>query len=177
VKVKPLTTLVVAALAALTLAGASDARSNALAVNVDRTAISTALGQRFVFRSTIANRSTTPVSGLIAHLNVLSLRSGVYVDPEDWSSHRTRYLAPIPAKGSATLVWKLQAVNAGSFGVYVAVLPQDGAARPPITGPTVRVSIAHRRTLNSGGTLPLVVGIPTVLAALSIGVRARRRAA
>ena len=45
---------------------------------------------------------------------------GVYVDPEDWSSHRTRYLAPISAGGSVTLAWKMQAVNSGSFGVYVA---------------------------------------------------------
>ena len=117
------------------------------------------------------------MSGLIAHLNVVSLRDGVYVDPEDWSSHRTRYLAPIPAGASVRLTWRLRAVNAGSFGIYVAVLPQSGAARPPITGPTVHVSIAHRKTLNSGGTLPLVIGIPALLGALSLGLRVRRRAA
>ena len=75
---------------------------------------------------------------LIAHLNVLSLRSGVYIDPEDWSSNRTRYLPPIPAGGSLTLTWRLQAVNAGSIGVYVAVLPQSVAAKPPTTSPTTR---------------------------------------
>jgi len=162
---------------ALAFAGAADALSNGLAVSVDRTGISTALGHEFVFRSTIENQSATPVSGLIAHLNVLSLRNGVYVDPEDWSSRRTRYLAPIPAGASVTLTWKMQAVNSGSFGVYVAVLPQSGAARPPITGRAVHVSIAHRKTLNSGGTLPLVLGIPALLGALSLGVRARRRTA
>lgn len=162
---------------ALAFAGAAGAVSSGLAVSVDRTGISTALGHKFVFRSTIANPSTSPVSGLIAHLNVLSLRDGVYVDPEDWSSHRTRYLAPIPAGASVTLTWKLQAVNTGSFAIYVAVLPRSGAARPPITGPTVRVSIARRHTLNSGGTLPLVLGIPALLGALSLGVRVRRRSA
>jgi hypothetical protein len=162
---------------ALALAGAAGAGSNVLSVSVDRTAISTGLGHKFVFRTTIANQSATPVRGLIAHLNVLSLRNGVYVDPEDWSSHRTRYLAPIPAGVSVVLTWKLQAVNAGSFGIYVAVLSQSGAARPPITGPTVHVSIAHRKTLNSGGALPLVLGIPALLGALSLGVRARKRTA
>jgi hypothetical protein len=162
---------------ALALSGAAGGESNVLSVRVDRTAISTGLGHKFVFRSTIANQSTTPASGLIAHLNVVSLRNGVYVDPEDWSSHRTRYLAPIPAGASVSLTWKLQAVNAGSFGIYVAVLPQSRAARPPVTGPPVHVSIAHRRTLNSGGTLPLVLGIPALLGALSLGVRARRRTA
>jgi hypothetical protein len=136
-----------------------------------------ALGHKFVFHSTIANTSGTPLRGLIAHLNVLSLHSGVYVDPEDWSSDRTRYLAPIPARGSVTLTWRMQAVNSGSFRVYVAVLPRSGAARPPVTGPTIRVAIAHRRTINSGGILPLALGIPGFLGGLWLAVRARRRAA
>jgi len=169
--------LVVAALAALALACAADAGPTVVSVNVDRTAISTALGRKFVFRSTIANHGTTPVRGLIAHLNVLSLRNGVYIDPEDWSSHRTRYLAPIPVGGSVTLTWKLQAVNAGSIGVYVAVLRQSRAAQPPITGPTVHVSIARRKTLDAGGVLPLALGIPMLLGALALAIRARRRAA
>jgi hypothetical protein len=169
--------LVVATLAALALACAAEAGSNVVSVNVDRTAISTALGHKFVFRSTIANHGTAPVRGLIAHLNVLSLRNGVYIDPEDWSSHRTRYLAPIPVGGSVTLTWKLQAVNTGSIGVYVAVLRQSGVAQPPITGPTVHVSIAKRTTLNSGGVLPLALGIPALLGALTFTIRTRRRAA
>jgi hypothetical protein len=177
--VKRLRPSVVATVAALAVVfvGPSGADSSAAAVRVDRTVISTALGHKFIFRTRIENESAAPARGLIAHLNVLSLRTGVYVDPEDWSSHRTRYLAPIPAGSSIILTWRLQAVNAGSFGVYVAVLPQSGAARPPITGPTVHVSVAERKTLNSGGTLPLVLGIPALLAALSLGLRAQRRTA
>src|SRR5262249_38739053 len=156
--------------------GAADAASNDVAVRVDRTEISTSLGHRFVFHSTIANHGEMSARRLIAHLNVLSFRDGVYVDPEDWSSHRTRYLAPIPAGGSVNLTWRLQAVNAGSIGVYVAVVPRSGSARPPTTGPTVHVSIAERKTLNSGGVLPLVLGIPALLGALTLAIRARRRA-
>ena len=169
--------LVAAIVAALALADDGGAAQKRASVNVDRTSISTALGHKFVFHSTIANTSGTPLRGLIAHLNVLSLHSGVYVDPEDWSSDRTRYLAPIPARGSVTLTWRMQAVNSGSFRVYVAVLPRSGAARPPVTGPTIRVAIAHRRTINSGGILPLALGIPGFLGGLWLAVRARRRAA
>ena len=115
--------------------------------------------------------------GLIVHLNVLSLRKFGYIDPEDWSSHRTRYLAPIPVGGSVTLTWKLQAVNAGGIGVYVAALRQGGVAQPPTTGPTVHVSIAQRTTLNSGAILPLALGISALLAALTFTIRTRRRAA
>jgi hypothetical protein len=162
--------LVAVALAVLALAGPAAA---GVSVRVDRTAISTSLGHRFVFHTTIANGGAASARGLIAHLNVLSLRNGVYVDPEDWSSHRTRYLAPIPAGGSVTLTWMLQAVNAGSIGVYVAVL---GASGRPVTGPAVHVAIAERKTLNSGGVLPLALGIPALLAALALAIRARRRA-
>lgn len=166
--------------AAVTLAVvvvAGEARANAaagLSVSVDRTSISTKLGRKFSFRTTLVNHGSVPASGLIAHLNVLSLRDGVYVDPEDWSSHRTRYLPTVPAGGSTTTSWKLEAVNAGSFGVYVAVLPQSGAPNPPTTGPTVRVAVAERKTLDSGGIVPLALGIPAALGLALLAVRLGR---
>src|SRR5262245_3402088 len=92
---------IVSALALAAPTGATGAK--AISVTVDRAAVSTTLGRKFVFHTAITNRSDTPARGLIAHLNVLSLREGVYVDPEDWSSHRTRYLAPIPAHSSVPL--------------------------------------------------------------------------
>jgi hypothetical protein len=165
----------VAVLAALTPAPQAHAVPARVSVAVDRSAISTAIGKKFTFDSTISNHGSLAASGLIAHLNVLSLRNGVYVDPEDWSSHRTRYLAPIPPGGSVTITWKMQAVNSGSFGVYVAVLPQSGVPRPPTTGPTLHVSIVHRQTLNSGGILPLALGIPGLLGLLAVGLRIRRQ--
>jgi hypothetical protein len=155
--------------------GPAASSSNQIAVTVDRTAVSTSLGKKFSVRSRIANTGGSAASGLVAHLNVLSLRPDVYLDPEDWSSHRTRYLPSIPAGRSVTITWRMQAVNAGSIAVFVAVLPQSGGPRPPATGPTVHVSIARRKTLNSGGILPLALGIPALLAALSIGLRMRRR--
>ena len=112
---------------------------------------------------------------MIAHLNVLSLGPGLYVDPEDWSSHRTHYLAPIAAGRSTTLTWKLAAVNAGDLGVYIAVLPRDGHAVEPTTGPLVHVTIADRRTLDAGGILPLALGNPALLAAVTPTLRIFRR--
>jgi hypothetical protein len=147
-----------------------------LSVTVDRARISTELGHEFGFRSTITNHGASAASGLIAHLNVLSLRDGVYVDPEDWSAQRTYYLDAIAPGASTTISWGMQAVNGGSFGVYVAVLPESGVARPPATGPTIRVAVAERRTLNSGGILPLALGIPAFLGLLTLASRLRRRA-
>jgi hypothetical protein len=145
-------------------------------VTLDRTRIATRLGANFTVRAKITNEAGTAARGLIAHLNVLSLRPGVYVDPEDWSSSRTRYLPPLPPHGSTTLVWHIQAVNAGRIGVYVAVTSRSGVGAPH-TGPLARVLVTEHRTLNSGGILPLALGIPAVLAMLSAGLRVRRRRA
>lgn len=145
-----------------------------VSVSNDRTAIATKLGHKFVFHSTIRNDGAAPAGGLVAHLNVVDLSGHTYVDPEDWSSHRTRYLASIPAGASITVSWPMNAVNSGTVGVYVAVLPRSGAPVPPITGPTLRVRIEDRKTLNSGGILPLALGLPALLGLLALGVRVRR---
>src|SRR6187401_2192323 len=106
--------LVTASMAAVAVPAGDAAAAADVVVSVDRPATTTELGRRFVLRSTISNRGTAAATGLIAHLNVLSLRRGVYVEPEDWSSDRTRYLAPIGAGRSIALTWNLQAVNAGT---------------------------------------------------------------
>ena len=166
--------LVLAAVAAIAFPAPVAA---AVSVAVDRTTITRAIGHTFSFRSTITNHGSAPAASLVAHLNVVSLHGGTYVDPEDWSSHRTRYLAPIPGGGSTTIEWRMQAVNSGDFGVYVAVLPQSGAPQPPATSPTVRVEVAKRRTLDSGGILPLALGMPLALGLLKLGLRLSRRQA
>jgi hypothetical protein len=166
--------LLFCALVGLALAAPAEA---AVSVSNDRVAIETRLGHKFVFHSTIENHGTAPARDLLAHLNVVDLSGHTYVDPEDWSSQRTRYLHPIPPGGSTTLTWPLNAVNAGAVGIYVAVLPRSGAPVPPATGPTIRVRIQDRKTLNSGGILPLAVGIPGALGLLALGVRSLRRRA
>jgi hypothetical protein len=152
----------------------AEAAVPAVSVEVEPTAVATKPGQSFSLRSTITNRGSSPASGLVAHLNILSLRPGVYVDPEDWSEDRTRYLNTIPRGGSTTLTWTVKAVNSGSIGVYVAVFPSSGAGRP-VTGPTLRAAIAKRKTINAEGIVPLALGVPALLGALAVGVRLRRR--
>jgi hypothetical protein len=171
----PALAVIVALGAAFLSAGSATAvDSPGVSVKVDRTQISTRLGHSFSFGSTIANDGPSRLSGLIAHLNILSLRSGTYVDPEDWSTQRTRYLKTIAPGGSTTLNWPMKAVNGGSFAVYVAVLPKNGGAGPPTAGPTVHLAVAERRTLNSGGILPLALGVPGLLAALWLALKFRR---
>jgi len=162
------------AAAALAASLAGSAGASRFSVSMSRAQTTTHLGDRFTFRSTVVNHGRTAARGLIAHLNVVGLEPSVYVDPEDWSSHRTSYLKALPPGRSATITWRLQAVSAGTFDVYVAVLPHSAIARPPTTGPAVRVAVADRRTLNSGGILPLALGVPALLGLFALAVRLRR---
>jgi hypothetical protein len=171
--------LVTSITAALLLAQAATALAQdagGVEVQIDHPRISTELGGKFTFTSTVVNPGTTPADGLIAHLNILSIRPGVYVDPEDWASQRTRYLRPIPPGDALPVTWHVQAVNTGSFGVYVAVLSKRSAS-PPVTGPTLELTVAERDTLGSGGIVPLVVGVPALLGLLAVVLRLRGREA
>jgi len=162
-------------LALLLTLGLTAPAQAAISIANDRTAITVKLGHRFAFHSRIENHGARAAGGLVANLNVVDLTGHTYVDPEDWSSHRTRYLQPIPAGGATTVAWPMNAVNAGTIGLYVAVLPRTGGPVRPATSPTVRLHIADRRTLNSGGILPLALGIPGTLGLLALAVRASRR--
>ena len=174
---RSLAAVLAALTAALALAVAAPAASPApdLSATVDRVAISTELGRTFVFKSTITNKGSTAAAGLIAHLNIVSLRNDVYVDPEDWSTHRTRYLGPVGPGGSQTITWRVKAVNSGKFGVYVAVVPRNGDPRPPVSASLVAVEVAGRTTLNAGGILSVALAVPAILGVVTAGLRLRRR--
>jgi len=77
----------------------------AIGLSLSRNHVSNRLGDSFGFHSALTNRGAAPVSGLVAHLNVVSLTRGVYVDPEDWSSRRTQYVPPLAPGGAADLSW------------------------------------------------------------------------
>ena len=173
--------LVVAALASTTPAAAGAAARSAapagsepVSVALDRTRIDTSAGARFTFRSVVRNTTGRTLPGLIAHLNVLSRDPGVYVDPEDWSEERTRYLAPLAPRDAVTVPWSVQAVNAGRFALYVTVYDQQ-AARPLPASPPLELSAAAERTLNAGGVLPVAAAVPSLVLLLLVLTRVRRR--
>jgi hypothetical protein len=169
---------------ALALASAASAPSAVIAkgsnagfeLSLDHARVSTRIGDKFHFNSTLVNSSGAAVSGLVAHLNIVSLRKGVYVDPEDWSSRRTQYLAPLRPGERATLSWSVEAVNSGDFAIYVVVLPsRDPQDHSLVVSPALNLHSTEQKTLNSGGVLPLVLGVPVLLGLLTVGLRVRRR--
>jgi hypothetical protein len=138
---------------------------NTVEVTLDQSKLATSVGGRLTIESRIVNSGTATTDRLVAHLNVASL-DGVYVDLEDWSADVTRTLSPLQPGESQSVSWDFQAVNAGSFDVYVVVLPNgpsSAGSGPLVASLPVHVTVAGRRTLTAGGALPVVVVIPLLL--------------
>jgi hypothetical protein len=152
-------------------AATASAAEPAVDVSISRTQVSTRLGQSFGFGTEVRNTGTTPLTGLVAHLNVVGLSSGIYVDPEDWSEQRTKSLAPLGPGESTNLSWDVKAVTGGRVAIYVVVLPARG---PLAVSPAMAVRIADTKDLNSGGVLPLALGVPALLGMATLALRRRR---
>ena len=147
-----------------------------LTVELDRVAVSTRVGDHVTFSTTLRNTGQESLHGLVAHLNIVSLDPAVYVDPEDWSSQRTRYLAALQAGQATKVSWSVQAVNAGHFLLYVAIASKDGTDAIATTS-ALRAAVTARRTINPGGILPVAVAVPAALLLLwgTTTLRRRRR--
>jgi hypothetical protein len=152
-------------------AWAPAAGAAAPAITLDRGVVAIRLGKSFAFTSTLA-AGPGATGPLVAHLNVVSLDPSTYVDPEDWSTHRTRYIDPIPAGGSRTIRWSVKAVSPGPMAIYVTAVPAHGSGMIAV-GPPLRVQVADRKTLNSGGVVPLALAVPAAVIALGLAVRRR----
>jgi hypothetical protein len=147
-------------------------------VSISRARVDTRLGESFSFSSKITNTGPAQRSGLIAHLNVVGLSSGIYVDPEDWSEERTKNVPTLRSGESTDISWNVKAVTGGRVAIYVVALSIDNpsaAAVGPAASPAMYVRIADTKDLNSGGVLPLALGVPALLGAATLTVRRRRR--
>lgn len=167
--------LLVALALPATAASAASAEPAGLEVTLDQSTISTSVGRVLTIESTIVNHTSAPTGRMLAHVNVASA-DGTYVDLEDWSAEVTRLVESIEPNAKTTLAWDLQAVNAGSFHVYVVLLPNSG---PPTVSVSTRVTVGQKRTLSAGGALPVAIVVPVLLgaAAAALRYRARRRSA
>lgn len=146
-----------------------------LSVSLDTERLVAGPGERIHFSSTVRNDQSGRLTGLVAHLNILTTDPDVYVDPEDWSPRRTQYLGELGAGEQSVLEWDVRAVTSGPLILYVAVTdPQSGTVTA--SGP-LHMDVRGRREVNSQNVLPLVAGVPAgVLVLLGLtGARRRRQ--
>lgn len=152
--------------------------SDGLAISVSESEVSTVTGGQFKFTSEITNEGGQETTGLVVHLNVVSLDRSVYVDPEDWSPRRTIGVSPISQGSSATQSWTINPVLEGDVSVYVVVLPDSGvlaAEGTLVASPAIQVHVEGRRNLNPGGVLPVALAVPGTLMVLTMGLMLLRR--
>jgi hypothetical protein len=145
---------------------------SSLEVSFDRTRIDSTVGRVLTVESTVTNNGDTASGPFVAHLNVTSLDSGVYVDLEDWSENVTKELPALRPNATTSVSWTFHAVNTGDFTVYVVLLPERG---PLIASPPVRVQVAGTRSLDAGGALPVLIVVPALLGLLTAAIRYRSR--
>jgi hypothetical protein len=135
------------------------------------------VGRHLDYRVSIRNGGRASTGQLLAHLNVASVTGSGYVDPEDWSADRSRFLPALAPGAAISLSWDVQAVSPGTFAVYVVVLPagaaSSGAEQLVVSTPT-RVQVAARRTLDAGGALPVAVAVPMLLGLAALANRHRQ---
>ena len=142
---------------------------------MSRSAVSTRLGDDFGFTTKITNQGRRTLTGLVAHLNVVGLSSGIYVDP-----------------GGLVLGAHEERADARARRVHLHLLVRDGGHRrargrlrrraaggpgptaQPASSPAIDVRIADTKDLNSGGVLPLALGVPALLGLLTLATRRRR---
>ncbi|SCL34090.1 hypothetical protein GA0070624_4900 [Micromonospora rhizosphaerae] len=149
----------------------------AVEIAVDQNRLNAVVGERLTLESRVVNSGDAPTDRLVAHLNVASL-DGVYVDLEDWSADVTREVPPVAPSSSTSLTWEFQAVNTGSFDVYLVLMPNGGSTAgtgPLVVSQPVHVTVAGKRTLTAAGSLPVAVVVPIVLGLVAAAARYRIR--
>jgi hypothetical protein len=157
----------------------SAAQGSDLEVTFGPPTVNHIVGDHFTLRSTIVASGDAPTGPMMAHLNVASLTGDVYVDPEDWSPSRSKQVQALRPGQSVTLTWDLQAVNSGTFDIYVVPLPDgiaDAGDGPLVVTSPVYATVSGKQTPNPGGALPVVLGVPAALGLVLLGGRYRRRA-
>ena len=155
-------------LALTTSSAAQTAGTVTVAVEPVETTID--LGATIDLTITITNNGQEPTSDLLAHLDVTTPDSDGSVDPEDWTPALSKSIGPLAAGDSITLDWTVQPIAPGRFLLYAVSLESTTITASNL----VTIEVIDRRSLNSGGMLPISLGVPAVIGAALVG-RLRRR--
>jgi hypothetical protein len=154
---------------------ASGQSPQTVSVQMSKDAVSLFVGESVEFETVLRNNGTDATPPLVAHLNIASLRAGVYVDPEDWSTSRTRYLEPLQPGDSVTVDWKVRALSEGEFAAFVTLISADPSFFA-VTGSPLQIHTEPSKILPMNRVIPVVAVVPLVpLALLLFRIAAARK--
>jgi hypothetical protein len=145
----------------------------AVTVELDTHQANAGPGERLSFVSTVRNTGDQELTGLVAHLNILTTDPDVYVDPEDWSPRRTQYIDVLAPGDTAEVSWNVQAVTSGPLVLFVSVTSLSGD-RVVSSGP-LRMTVHGQRVVDATKVLPLVTWTPAGILILLGATLVRRR--
>lgn len=124
-------------------------------------------GDAVLFNTSLTNSGAENSPSLTVAMNIINLDAkGDVVDPEDWSPQRTQYLENFAPGQSATLSWRVNAILAGDYMVYMVVIPKPAgqdATSQPVTSSGIHLTVTPFTKLNPGGVLPFAIGVPILL--------------
>jgi azurin len=136
-------------------------------ITVDAAFETVKTGDAVFFDTVVTNPHAEPSAPLILAMNIVNLDAeGDVVDPEDWSPERTQYVDQLAPGESTTLSWRVNAILAGDFMVYMVVLPEPGSAESTtqaVASSGIHLTVGQFTALNPRGVLPLILGAPIVL--------------
>jgi hypothetical protein len=150
-----------------------------LSISIDSDYRLLKVGDQLEFDSLITNNRPQASPPLIVAMNVINLDAmGEIVDPEDWSPQRTQYINSLAPYESADLDWIINPILEGNFMVYMTLIPQPATAETtshPVASSGIHLTVAPFTRLNPGGVLPIAIGEPLFLLAITFFVYRRRR--
>jgi ABC-2 type transport system permease protein len=148
-------------------------------ISIDRGYEVKRTGDIFNFTTRVKNNEPHQQSApLVVAMNIINLGSGQPVDPEDWSPERTQAVDPLRPGQTSELHWEVDPILKGDYLVYLVVAPKpvgSTSTSQPVTSSAIHLTVKQYTWLNPGNVLPIAIGIPTVLTAAWLGLRALRR--
>jgi ABC-type transport system involved in cytochrome c biogenesis permease component len=150
-----------------------------LQISIDRGYEVTRTGALLNFTTQVKNNEPNQQSmPLVVAMNIINLGSGEPVDPEDWSPERTQAIDPLKPEQTSELHWTVDPILKGDYLIYMVVAPKpvgSTSTSRPITSSAIHLTVTQHTWLNPGNILPIAIGMPIVLTAAWLGLRALRR--
>jgi hypothetical protein len=133
------------------------------------------MGDHLRFWSTITNKGSRPLEGLVAWISLVEIDPGNEqpVDLEDWSAHKAVTGAALGPGQSLQTDWPMRLIKGGDYRVVISAT--DRNSRIVFTSPTIEFHVRQKAVLQPGRILPVAICLPLLLVGLLAFNEARRR--
>ena len=133
------------------------------------------MGDHLQFWSTITNKGTRPIEGLVAWISLVEVDPGNEqpVDLEDWSAHKAIAGGALGPCQSLRTAWPMRLIKGGDYRVVVSVAARY--SRTVFTSPTIEFHVRQKPVLQSGSIISVAAGVPLLIFCLIAFNKMRRR--